>query len=125
MEDEREFVYHPVHVTLVEPHEEGGTIETALSSPVCDFCFDARVRWEYACATFEIPQINFGSENGWVSCDRCADLIDVENWEDLADRSIRSWINRMGGIEKWHAQSIRMIQQGFVEHRIGGRTAFG
>jgi hypothetical protein len=126
MSDDREFVYTPVHVTMVEPKGgEGDTLETVLSSPVCDFCFDARLRWEYDCETFTVDEIGFGSENGWLSCDRCSDLIEAENWEALHDRSIRSWIIRMGGIEEWHVKSIKMIQRGFIEHRVGERTAFG
>jgi hypothetical protein len=124
MTDEREFVYHPVTVSMVTRQGED-TLTENISAPVCDFCFDSRLRWEYDCETFTIPEINFGSENGWLSCDRCSDLIEEQNWEALSDRSIRSWINRMGDLDAWHARMITTIQKGFSEHYTPGRKAFG
>lgn len=92
---------------------------------MCDFCFDSRVRWEYPCPTFTIAEIHFGSEAEWLACDRCAEFIEAENWEELALRSIRSWETRIGEGGEWQTAMIRRIQAGFAEHHEGERTAFG
>lgn len=124
MSDDREFVYHPINISVVT-HQGEDTITEQITSPVCDFCFDSRVRWEYPCPTFTIPEIHFGSENEWLACDRCSAMIEAENWEELASRSIRSWETRIGRGGEWQSSMIRRIQAGFAEHHDGERTAFG
>lgn len=124
MTDEREFVYHPVNISMTTQQGED-TLTEQITAPVCDFCFDSRLRWEYPCETFTIPDIHFGSENGWLACDRCSTLIEADDWEALASRSIRSWENRMGGSDEWQESMIRRIQKGFAEHHEGERIAFG
>lgn len=120
-----EFVY-ATHITMVKdkPGEPGVGIEDALT-PACDFCLDTRCRWSYDCEDFSLPEIGFASTLGWLACDRCSELIEAEDVEGLANRSIKSWNNRMGEPDAWHVTMIQTIQQGYWDHRRGSREAYG
>ena len=119
-----EFVFDPVQVTVLV--DKGDHAEThALSAPACDFCLDSRVRWQYDCGTYVLPEFGFGSEDGWVACDTCADMIEAGDQEGLARRSIRSWTLRGNPPLAVASASIRAIQAGFLKHRQGERRAFG
>ena len=122
---EPEFV-HGTHITFVrdDPDDPNVGIEDTLT-PACDFCLDTRIRWEYDCEDFTMPEIGFASTLGWVACDRCSELIDAGDVHGLAERSLRSWKVRMGFPAPEGGITIRMIQGGFWSHRSGPRTAFG
>lgn len=119
-----EFQFPKVHIT--EVYEEGGSLyEKAKTSPVCDFCFDTRVMWDYATERFFIDEIGFGSDEGWALCDVCADLVERGIGAELCARVLRSWAALGRKIDGRAIDEVGMIVQGFFDHRRPGRVAFG
>jgi hypothetical protein len=119
-----EFEFNDLHVMeIVE--EEGKTYQQALTPPVCDFCMDRRVKWEYDCGTFVLVDGEFGSDDGWLACDRCSTLIEADKRLMLAERSLESWRVRGMPAVASILEGIRGMQAGFFEHRQGERQAFG
>lgn len=119
-----EFQFPNIHVTrLVD--EGGETFEEALSSPVCDFCMDKRARWDYDCATFSLPEIGFGSDEGFSSCDACADLVDKRAWNDLTVRVLHSWKALGVPIGEQQREQASSIVFAFADHYTPGRHPFG
>jgi hypothetical protein len=62
--------------------------------PICDFCSSPDIVKDYACESFEAFDLQkkgrrmIGTSEGrWASCQICADLIDNNLWEELAQRS--------------------------------------
>lgn len=107
-----------IHVTrLIE--EEGETYEEAVSSPVCDFCFDQGPTWDYPCKRFTIAELGFGSADAWAACNTCAELIEAGDVEGLVERGLAIF----GQPERRPA--LRKITEGFLAHRDGGRIPFG
>jgi len=117
MNDE-EFVFAPHETSL---SVEGKDIVLSAVTPACDFCLDTRVVWEYPCAKFIIPERQFGSDDNWLACERCAALIEEVDFEGLADRSIRSWNIRHGEMSIGQEEGMRDIQWGFSVNRNGER----
>lgn len=119
-----EFVFAPVHATMLTVVKEGDLIEDAIT-PACDFCLDTRVAWEYACEDFtlEVPgfPMDFASQGNWLACGHCAEMIEGGYLPNLTARSLRSWRLRNGERET-DLDSIGIIQQGFFDHRTGART---
>lgn len=119
---EPEFQFYDLHATVLV--EEGGNVyEEVLTPPVCDFCMDTRVRWEYACERFSIG--SFGSDGGWLACDRCSALIEAGQKRMLTERSLESWRVRGNPAMKDAGKSLRIMQAAFFRHRQGERQAFG
>lgn len=105
--------------------EEGRIYGQAVTPPVCDFCMDCRVKWEYDCGTFVLVDGQFGSDDGWLACDRCSALIEADKRLMLAERSLESWrVRGMPAVASILA-GIQGMQAGFFEHRKGERVAFG
>lgn len=55
---------------------------------VCDFCSGIDPPWAYRVADFDALRSEDGktvysSVADWAACDRCADLIDAEDWDGL------------------------------------------
>lgn len=117
-----EFEFGPVHLTKTV-EEDGMLFEEAVTPPVCDFCLDRRVRWEYPCRRFVVGL--FGSDGPWLACDRCAALIEVGEDQLLAERSHTSWVLRGQPVVAGLIDDLRLMQGGFREHRVGARRAFG
>lgn len=116
---EPEFVFAPIHVTELTEQDDEVVMETP--TPVCDFCFDARTRWEYPCWTFTLDTtpLPFGSQGNWLACEACARMIDADDYNGLSSRSRESWLLRYGSLDKTAADSIERIQRGFYDHRNG------
>lgn len=117
MNDE-EFVFAPHEMSL---SVEGKDIVLSTVTPACDFCLDTRVVWEYPCARFVIEELQFGSDDNWLACERCAALIEEVDFERLAARSIRSWNLRHGEMSIGQEAGMRDIQWGFSVNRNGER----
>lgn len=122
MSEEPEFSFYDIRVIQVV-EEEGRLYEEGLTPPVCDFCEDTRVRWEYDCGEFVLEELGRGSDSGWLACDRCAALIEALEIDALVERSLKSWSVRMG-TEFSDRVGLRQFQAGFFAHR-GDRRAFG
>jgi len=122
MTDGSEFVYAPIHATTLS--EKGRDLVEEAITPACDFCLDTRVRWEYPCADFVLKKIQFGSQNGWLACERCSERIEAGDFGGLGVRSVRSWLNRHGELSRLRFDSIGQIQQGFFDHRNGPRIPY-
>lgn len=119
-----EFQFPALHITR-RVEEDGELYEEALTSPVCDFCMDKRARWDYDCKTYSIPEIGFGSDEGFSCCDACADLIDKRAWNDLIVRVLHSWkaLGMPSGAEQ--REQVSAIVFGFADNYTPGRKAFG
>jgi hypothetical protein len=121
-----EFVLPEVHVTeLRSIPGTNDSEEIAISSPICDFCADVRVRWSYPCESFELQDPAFGSSDDWAACDRCSELIERSEFGKLHARSATSYRLRFGQIHTKDIEDIKRIQLGFIMHRCGEREAFG
>lgn len=113
-----EFEFPPVHVTEVVDvgdHRE----ERAVTPEVCDFCFDVRVAWDYNCADFDIPHLNFGSMGGWATCGHCAYLIEGDEWQKLLERTCRSWEMRFSYLPSAQVIALQEIQEAFQSNYTG------
>lgn len=123
MSEDEEFVYAPAHIVTINEEDGDGYMDAV--TPACDFCLDMRVRWDYPCGKFYLDEIEFGSSDGWLACDRCAELIEKGLLSDLTARSIRSWMKRIGPPFPDQLERTLMIHQGFLDHREGERIAYG
>lgn len=116
-----EFVFAP-HTEIWTEH--GDELVASTTTPACDFCLDTRVVWEYPCEEFVLTEIQFGSRDNWLACERCASYIEGGLLAALTLRSMRSWIKRYSTITKEQLDGISQIQQGFFEHRTGPRFPY-
>src|ERR1051325_11259977 len=77
-------------------------IETQIlrqGEPICDFCAGKPVTWRYPCAShdnatfpaeiFGVP-VTTGSISDWAACDACHALIESNDRDALAQRSLDS-----------------------------------
>lgn len=119
--EDEDFVFVP-HAT-VTVHRGDETHEMALT-PACDFCLDARTRWEYPCKRFVLDEIGFGSDDNWLACGRCAELIERGDFGGLSARSVRSWALRYGEASRDDIDKMGQIQHGFFDHRNGSRFPY-
>lgn len=99
--------------------------QVAITAPVCDFCFDLRVRWQYPCEQFVLEGFDWGSADEWLACDICSTLIEAENWPDLLARSFASWALRLGTPSVQEVGGVTLLQRAFRTNRSGEREAFG
>lgn len=64
----------------------------------CDFCQTSPVFTFYSCSNFLVnghPVFPSGRVIGsWATCQECADLVNREEWNDLADRAYREFLKR-------------------------------
>lgn len=118
-----EFEFRPVEVhEIVE--EDGVTYRNAVTPPVCDFCSDKRVRWEYDCEDFTIA--DWGSSGQFAACDACSALIEAADWDALKTRVMRSWRVKSGQpLDNQQRYDACRIVNGFVHHYSVGRRGFG
>jgi hypothetical protein len=57
----------------------------------------------------------------WAACDRCAELIEIEDWPKLAERAVRRFVKQLPMTRDEQLdvkQQLREIHQLFREHRI-------
>lgn len=108
-----------IHITQVE-EIEGRLVESPVTSPVCDFCGDLGPTWDYPCARFELPDIEFGSMEGWAACNTCSALVEIGDWGAM--------LRRLGSVvEMSVTMQMRMLRiwREFTYHRLGPRVPFG
>ena len=87
----------------------------------CDFCVPAQqARWDYPATSFVyrpegLPM--FGSDGGWLACQRCADLIEANDLDGLVAVSSLALANV--------SDQRRGLLAMFMTHRTGERVPFG
>lgn len=126
-----DFVFPDTHVT--RDVEENGTLyREAVTPPICDFCFDKRVRWSYSCATFVVElgtmvgtDATWGSTGGWAACDACSAYIEAGDEAGLIRRAALSKVEAHGRPKRIAFIEAALICRGFLAHRDGEREAFG
>jgi len=121
-----EFQFPAFHATEIAEGEDGELYESALTPPVCDFCFDVRVTWDYETDKFYMDEIEFASDCGWAVCEPCARLVEARLLPELTARMLRSW-KALKGREASTDELDRagLIVQGFFDHLRPGRVPFG
>lgn len=127
-----EFEFPKVHVRELVKGEDADYLEPR-TPPVCDFCFDRRVRWEYDCEDFDVPQLSYqdvpgsiwGSTGEWAACDFCSGCIETKAWSNLIARVLRGWGVLGKEITPEVIEDCGRIVFGFVDHYKPGRRAFG
>jgi len=67
---------------------------------VCDFCSSEKWERVYPCQDFDIAGLPATSVGSWCACDACAELIDAEKWDELAERSINSFPYQVSQAER-------------------------
>lgn len=96
---------------------------------VCDFCSSHKVKWEFPCEDFQMPQMDWGSENGWAACDECKDLIEADDWDALAQRALdttaSSVLRQYPGLEISLFEHYYALHLQFRKHRKGKVLSFG
>jgi len=100
----------------------------SLTSPVCDFCMDERVKWSYNCADFSIVLDDgetWGSHNGWAVCDQCSEFVEKQVWPNLTVRVLRSWSKLGSVLSQEKIDNAWAIVSGFLQHYVPGREPFG
>lgn len=96
---------------------------------ICDFCSEQPVVKEYPCRSFtmigssinKIP--NLDSENSWMACQTCADLIDSNSWSGLLNRCMECFAEQEGKTYEPDKESFLRFSQAmlitkFRKHRI-------
>ena len=82
--------------------EEVGVDEESFAGLICDFCSGSPVVKGYPALSFsmetQIPGIGIGSESGWAACQICADLVDADDWDGLATRSMETFQKAVVGL---------------------------
>lgn len=80
-------------------------IQAPATGPICDFCSSTAVDRRYKTVSFksdaatklmaayDLQGMGF-SEGDWASCATCADLIDRDKWELLAERGARTYFKK-------------------------------
>lgn len=119
-----EFVFRPVEVHELTREDERDVI-SSLTPPVCDFCTDARVRWDYDCADFELTEFEWGSLNGFTACERCSELIEAEDWHRLAVRVALAYARSGNETTDDYLRFVAAMIKAFRKNYVPGRKAFG
>lgn len=94
---------------------------------VCDFCAAPGPRWTYGCLPFNYEGINAGSADDWAACDRCHDLVEAGEWDELAERgqagmTFHTGITISSRQLSFMRDKVRAMHQQFVAHRTGPAT---
>ena len=70
------------------------------SGPLCDFCSSTPVYKSYAAEDFVVDKgetaLISESKGAWAACERCAKLIDAEDWPGLTKYSIQTFAKHNG-----------------------------
>ncbi len=70
--------------------------------PVCDFCSQTPVTWQYPSEPAIVQDRNVAFESAddlWAACDTCHDLIEADKRLALFDRAVGSFGNRYGSAD--------------------------
>lgn len=93
------------------------------SEGICDFCSSPEIFCTYSAADFEaaevrIPELGsflLNSLGAWLACRDCACFIEAERWEDLLERSFRTFCELHGaGLTMTPADEIGIRE--FIGH---------
>jgi|ERR1019366_252945 hypothetical protein len=92
----------------------------------CDFCSVPSIAKDYACESFTAfdaegagKRLVATSNGKWAACQACADLIDHDRWEKLAQRSYdTSGIVESGVRKEILLEYIRGLHRQFRELRL-------
>lgn len=121
-----DFVYPRFHITRTVRREDGNLEEEAVTPPVCDCCFDRRVRWEVDCEEFTLEgDIEFGSTGEWGLCDVCADLTQKRLPLALSHRIAASWAITRGERKKGDLVHAMLLVDAFFAHITSDVRPFG
>jgi len=88
----------------------------------CDFCSEPAC-WSYPArdiVVFELP-VRQASKGAWAACDECSQLIDAEDREGLARRSLSRLQPIMRVESRELLETLRTIHVAFWEARLGQR----
>lgn len=93
----------------------------------CDFCSRPGVAVSYDAVDFdtgyaERDGTKHVSRGGWAACQVCADLIEADDREALADRSLGSWVEQHPGSAGRGGQireALRKVHDEFFRNRQG------
>ena len=95
---------------------------------LCDFCSEPSPTWCYPAETFiamEVGPVASASDGGWAACEECHRLIETDDRQGLADRSVALLI--VANPEFAHVsgdlrRQLGDLHQGFFDHRLGPGT---
>ncbi len=111
-----------------------GMSERPLSELICDFCSSPDTFYAYFAADFvatevAVPAVGtfaLNSLGAWLACRECTNLIEGERWEELLDRSFRTFREMHGAELGMTAEDepgirelLRQIHSGFRRFRAG------
>ncbi len=91
---------------------------------ICDFCSSEKIRWHYPAKTFSFPSLSWQSEEGWIACHQCSQLIEEGQIEALAQRSADGFRREHGLIESSRELVVlhmRELHALFRANRLGPR----
>lgn len=114
-----------------------GMSEQLLSELICDFCSSPDLFYGYLAADFIAAEVvvptagtfALNSLGAWLACRECTKLIEGHKWEELLDRSFRTF-REMHGAELDMTEEdeprirelLRSIHAGFRRFRAGEGT---
>jgi hypothetical protein len=124
MSSEFRFPKIVIHEVVTEGEKR---FRNSVTSPLCDFCFDERVRWSYESEDFilDLHRGAWASHDGWAACDQCSEYIEKLLWNDLIARVLRSWKELGTPIKQDAIEDAGAIVFGFSDLYTPGREAFG
>ncbi len=97
-----------------------------MAKALCDFCSQPQVVWRYPAQNFlayVIAGIAGQSVGDWAACSVCHALIQAGNRSELANRSVRTLIEKhpeMRGAEAEIREQIAQFHVMFFDNRTGG-----
>ena len=96
--------------------------------PICDFCSGDGCAFRYAAGNFKTI-IGTMSNNDWLACEICHDLIESARWQELAARSTDSYLQGRDSIEDGERALVRttmlQLHRQFRDHRTGKAIRMG
>lgn len=92
---------------------------------VCDFCCRERGAWTYPCDDYVMQRMrlpdgsetDYRSQGSWSACGACSELVEAGDLDGLVARNIEM-TEKTRDAEK----ALRMVYEGFFEHRFGRRV---
>lgn len=99
--------------------------------PMCDFCTGRPVCWSYPCQSYEVPwspveNVKMSSTEDWAACHACHTLIQLDAWEELAQRSasVNIALNPNEHSPQERLQLMRSLHAEFRKNRLGTPTRY-
>lgn len=120
-------IYHADAPTQLKPCPTCKVInyEQIKVQEVCDFCADPNPAWEFDCEDFDIEHElgpNQHLVGAWSACEPCKNMIERDDREGVAQRSVAKEIERdphVAVIRDELLVQVRAFQAQFFEHRTG------